>query len=158
MSYAPFLLTWDSVAAQSFPAGRRPRRCPDGSRSQYRLCRIVLPHCDYYRACQPEFRRAILQCPTHCTGNPTGLVMDNYATHKRVEVRDWLAANPRITTHFTPTSGSWLNLVEVWFGIIERQAHPPWQLRLRQRPQRQDPCLHQRLERPPPPIRLDQDR
>jgi transposase/transposase-like protein len=50
------------------------------------------------------------------------LIMDNYAAHKRVEVRDWLAANPRIKVHFTPTSGSWLNLVEVWFGIIERQA------------------------------------
>ena len=50
------------------------------------------------------------------------LVMDNYATHERVEVRDWLAAHPRIHVHFTPTSGSWLNLVEVWFGIIERQA------------------------------------
>jgi transposase len=50
------------------------------------------------------------------------LVMDNYAAHKRVEIRDWLAANPRIHVHFTPTSGSWLNLVEVWFGIIERQA------------------------------------
>jgi len=48
--------------------------------------------------------------------------MDNYATHKRVEIRDWLAANPRIHVHFTPTSGSWMNLVEVWFGIIERQA------------------------------------
>jgi len=56
---------------------------------------------------------------------PTGelhLVMDNYATHKKAEVRDWLTANPRIKVHFTPTSGSWLNLVEVWFGIIERQA------------------------------------
>src|SRR3954447_14794122 len=50
------------------------------------------------------------------------LVMDNYATHKRIEIRDWLAANPRVHVHFTPTSGSWLNLVEVWFGIIERQA------------------------------------
>ena len=48
--------------------------------------------------------------------------MDNYATHKRPEVRDWLADNPRIHAHFTPTSGSWLNLVEVWFGIIDRQA------------------------------------
>jgi hypothetical protein len=48
--------------------------------------------------------------------------MDNYATHKRLEVRDWLAANPRIHVHFTPTSGSWLNLVEVFFGIITRQA------------------------------------
>ena len=50
------------------------------------------------------------------------LVMDNYAAHKRVEVRDWLAANPRVHVHYTPTSGSWLNLVEVWFSIIERQA------------------------------------
>jgi transposase len=50
------------------------------------------------------------------------LVMDNYAAHKRPEVRAWLTANPRIHVHFTPTSGSWLNLVEVWFGIIERQA------------------------------------
>jgi transposase len=50
------------------------------------------------------------------------LVMDNYATHKHPNVNAWLAANPRIHVHFTPTSGSWLNLVEVWFGIIERQA------------------------------------
>jgi transposase len=50
------------------------------------------------------------------------LVMDNYAAHKRVEVRDWLAANPRVHVHYTPTSGSWLNLVEVWFSIIERQT------------------------------------
>ena len=55
-------------------------------------------------------------------GTELHLVMDNYAAHKRVEIRDWLAANPRIQVHFTPTSGSWLNLVEVWFGIIERQA------------------------------------
>jgi hypothetical protein len=50
------------------------------------------------------------------------LVMDNYAAHKRVEIRDCLAANPRIHVPLTPTSASWLNLVEVWFGIIERQA------------------------------------
>ena len=50
------------------------------------------------------------------------LIMDNYATHKHPAVKQWLAANPRIHVHFTPTSGSWLNLVEVWFGIIERQA------------------------------------
>ena len=35
---------------------------------------------------------------------------------------DWLAKNPRVTLHFTPTSGSWLNLVEVFFGIVTRQA------------------------------------
>jgi transposase len=55
-------------------------------------------------------------------GRELHLVMDNYAAHKTPEVKDWLAANPRIQVHFTPTSGSWLNLVEVWFGIIERQA------------------------------------
>jgi len=60
--------------------------------------------------------------PDRGDGVVVHLVMDNDATHKRVEVRDWLAANPRIHVHFTPTSGSWLNLVEVWFGIIERQA------------------------------------
>jgi len=48
--------------------------------------------------------------------------MDSYAAHKTAEVRRWLAANPRVHVHFTPTSGSWLNMVEVWFGIIERQA------------------------------------
>lgn len=50
------------------------------------------------------------------------MVMDNYGTHKKAEVTTWLAANPRITVHFTPTSGSWLNMVESWFAIIERQA------------------------------------
>ena len=50
------------------------------------------------------------------------VVMDNYAAHKHPEVKAWLRTNPRIHVHFTPTSASWLNLVEVWFGIIERQA------------------------------------
>lgn len=50
------------------------------------------------------------------------VVLDNYHTHKHAEVQAWLEKNPRITLHFTPTSGSWLNLVEVFFGIITRQA------------------------------------
>ena len=40
-------------------------------------------------------------------------MMDTYAAHKTPEVRDWLAAHPRITVHFTPTDASWMNLVEV---------------------------------------------
>ncbi|WP_198654670.1 IS630 family transposase [Nocardia aurea] len=55
-------------------------------------------------------------------GRELHLVMDNYAAHKKAEVRDWLTENPRIRVHYTPTSASWMNLVEVWFGIIERQA------------------------------------
>ncbi len=48
--------------------------------------------------------------------------MDNYAAHKHPNVTAWLAANPRVVVHFTPTHASWMNLVEVWFSIIERQA------------------------------------
>jgi transposase len=50
------------------------------------------------------------------------IVLDNYHTHKHDDINRWLAKHPRITLHFTPTSGSWLNLVEVFFGIITRQA------------------------------------
>ena len=50
------------------------------------------------------------------------IVCDNYGTHKHPRVKAWLAKNPRITVHFTPTSGSWLNMVEIFFGIITRQA------------------------------------
>src|SRR3954469_24858723 len=50
------------------------------------------------------------------------VVVDNYATHKHPAVRAWLRRHPRVTLHFTPTSGSWLNLVEAFFSIITRQA------------------------------------
>ena len=78
-------------------------------------------------ACKPrhrhqEFLAFLKQVARAYPDEELHLVMDNYATHKRIEIRDWLAANPRIHVHFTPTSGSWMNLVEVWFGIIERQA------------------------------------
>src|SRR4051794_1144505 len=46
----------------------------------------------------------------------------NYHTHKHDDINQWLARHPRITLHFTPTSGSRLNLVEVFFAIITRQA------------------------------------
>jgi transposase len=50
------------------------------------------------------------------------VVVDNSSTHKHPDVQAWLGRHPRITLHFTPTSGSWLNLVEVFFSIITRQA------------------------------------
>jgi transposase len=56
------------------------------------------------------------------------LVLDNYGTHKTEKVRSWLAARPRFKLHFTPTSASWLNLVERFFSQlslrwIKRSAH-----------------------------------
>jgi transposase len=50
------------------------------------------------------------------------VVLDNYATHTHQRVQAWLARNPRVQLHFTPTDASWLNLVEVFFAILERQA------------------------------------
>jgi transposase len=49
------------------------------------------------------------------------LIVDNYATHKHPKVREWLRRHPRFHLHFTPTSASWLNLVERFFGLISSQ-------------------------------------
>ena len=50
------------------------------------------------------------------------LICDNYGTHKHPRVKAWLQDHRRFHLHFTPTSASWLNLVERWFGIISQQA------------------------------------
>jgi transposase len=55
-------------------------------------------------------------------------VLDNYATHKTPSVHRWLLRHPRFHLHFTPTSSSWLNLVERWFAErttkkLQRGAH-----------------------------------
>ena len=46
------------------------------------------------------------------------LIVDNYATHKHEKVKRWLKRHPRFHMHFTPTSSSWLNLVERFFGEL----------------------------------------
>jgi len=46
------------------------------------------------------------------------LIMDNYGTHKMSKVRRWFARRPRYHLHFTPTSASWLNQVERFFGLL----------------------------------------
>ncbi len=48
------------------------------------------------------------------------VILDNYCIHKRNE--EWLAKHPNVFFHFTPTSASWLNQVEIWFGILSRRA------------------------------------
>ena len=48
------------------------------------------------------------------------VILDNLSTHKKNDA--WLAAHPNVTFHFTPTSASWLNQVEIWFGISSRKA------------------------------------
>lgn len=48
------------------------------------------------------------------------VILDNLSTHKKND--DWLATRPNVTFHFTPTSASWLNQVEIWFGIFSRKT------------------------------------
>jgi transposase len=46
------------------------------------------------------------------------LVLDNLQTHMTRLIHDWLISRPRFHLHFTPTSASWLNLVEGWFALL----------------------------------------
>jgi transposase len=48
------------------------------------------------------------------------VILDNYSTYKNTH--DWLARHPNVHFHFTPTSASWLNRVEIWFGILTRKT------------------------------------
>lgn len=50
------------------------------------------------------------------------LVMDDYATHKTEAIQRWLLRHPRYHVHFTPTTSSWLDLVESLFAIVERNV------------------------------------
>jgi len=52
------------------------------------------------------------------TGLDVHLIVDNYATHKTAIIRKWFAKRPRFHVHFTPTYGSWINLVERWFAEL----------------------------------------
>src|SRR3982075_59260 len=53
-------------------------------------------------------------------GRKLHVILDNLNTHKKNE--DWLKAHPNVQFHFTPTSASWLNQVEVWFSILQGQS------------------------------------
>ena len=76
-----------------------------------------------------EFKKFLEKIDTEVPGDLTvHVVLDNYATHKTPDIHRWLLRHPRFHLHFTPTSGSWLNMVERWFGEltekkIKRGAH-----------------------------------
>ena len=79
-------------------------------------------------SCLPKHRHIeFLKFLRTVDGNvPAGLeihlILDNYATHKHANVKAWLAKHPRFHLHFTPTSSSWLNLVERWFRELTDKA------------------------------------
>lgn len=70
-----------------------------------------------------EFLRFLKTIDTEVPdGLQVHLILDNYATHKHPNVLAWLAKHPRFHLHFTPTSSSWLNLVERWFRELTEKA------------------------------------
>jgi len=77
---------------------------------------------NYRRHRSTEFLRFLKEVDA---ATPKGLelhlVLDNYATHKTPKVKEWLLKHPRVVLHFTPTSASWLNLVERWFAELTRR-------------------------------------
>ena len=81
----------------------------------------VLGEC-FTRHTSTDFLRFMDQVVTSYPDTDLHVVLDNFATHKSPTVVRWLDQHPRVRFHFTPVSGSWLNQVEMWFGIITRQA------------------------------------
>jgi len=78
----------------------------------------VIGQC-YERHRHQEFLKFLRRLDQAFPGQtPLHLVMDNYGTHKHPRVQAWLKRHPRFTPHFVPTSSSWLNLVERWFGEL----------------------------------------
>ena len=73
----------------------------------------------YSRHRHQEFLKFLQRLQEEFPGEvPLHLVMDNYGTHKQPKVQAWLKHHPRFVLHFVPTSSSWLNLVERWFGEL----------------------------------------
>jgi transposase len=74
-----------------------------------------------HKKCRPDFQEfmedVLLGLPPH---QEIHVILDNYCIHKRND--EWLEHHPNVTFHFTPTSASWLNQVEIWFGILSRKT------------------------------------
>lgn len=91
-----------------------------------------------YAALEVATGKVIGECsPTHCGADflrflkkvarsfprrELHVIVDNSSTHSTPDVKAWLAAHPRVRLHFTPTSASWLNLIEAWFGVLTRKS------------------------------------
>jgi transposase len=81
----------------------------------------VLGRC-FQRRRTKEFLKFMDQVVAKHEDRQIHVVLDNLSTHSGSDVDKWLAKHPNVTFHFTPTGSSWLNQVEIWFGIITKQA------------------------------------
>lgn len=69
-----------------------------------------------------EFLKFLKQLRKEIPDKELHLILDNYGTHKHEAVQKWLKSHRRFHLHFTPTGASWMNMVEIWFGILTNQA------------------------------------
>ena len=77
----------------------------------------------HHRHRHQEFLKFLRRLDKEFPGKvPLHLIMDNYGTHKHERVKAWLKRHPRFVSHFVPTSSSWMNLVERWFGHLDNKA------------------------------------
>lgn len=76
----------------------------------------------YPRRTGEEFLRFLRKAVRPHRGKDIHVILDNLSTHDTPQVRAWLERNQNVTFHFTPVGSSWLNQIEIWFGIITRQA------------------------------------
>jgi transposase len=76
----------------------------------------------YPRRTGDDFLRFLRKAVRPYRGKEIHVVLDNLSTHDTPDVRAWRQAHPNVTFHFTPIGSSWLNQIEIWFGIITRQS------------------------------------
>ena len=89
------------------------RRVGDRDRRGHRRC--------YPQHTHQEFLAFLNQLVQAYPRRPLHVVLDNSSTHSTPEVKRWLERHPRVHFHFTPTSASWMNMVEIWFSILTKQ-------------------------------------
>jgi transposase len=102
-------------------------------------------------ACYPDrtgerFLAFLRQAVKPHAGKEIHVVLDNLSTHTAPEVNAWLATNPNVTFQFTPVGSSWLNQIEIWFGLITRQSIRRGTFTSVKRPHRPHPRLRRPLE------------
>ena len=84
----------------------------------------VIGEC-HHRHRHQEFLKFLKQLNKEVPDKELHLILDNYGTHKQEKVHKWLNRHKRFHFHFTPTGASWMNMVEIWFGILTNQAIRP---------------------------------
>lgn len=103
-----------------------------------------------------EFRRFLDTIEAQVPDNlDVHLILNNYGTHKTALIRKWLLKRPRFHVHYTPTYGSWLNLVERWFAELTKQTDPARRIPERKRAAIGHSRLHPDPQRRSQTLRLD---